>query len=168
MSPLWIRLIYWPGTLSASAVVAAAGVWALPWAARARRTLVGWVLVVTLLALLTYPPVGGLLLIAALVHLRERSWREVVLVAVTFLAGFGIATGVVFVLNTLAFDRLGVEIAAVAPAQRPLEPARPAGQRGPSAPAVRRSSSGRSAGRVSSGSSPSAWGSPMPACGRRS
>lgn len=111
VSPLWIRLVYWPGTLSASAVVAAAGVWALPRAARRRRTLVGWVLVVTLLALLTYPPVGGLLLIATLVHLRDRPWRQVALVVGTFLAGFGIATGVVFALNGLAFDTFGVTIA---------------------------------------------------------
>jgi hypothetical protein len=51
---------------------------------------------VTVLAVLTYPPVGGLLLIAALVHLRDRPWREVLLVVATFLAGFGIGTGVVF------------------------------------------------------------------------
>jgi len=111
VSPLWIRLIYWPGTLSASAVVAAAGVWALPWAARRRGTLVGWVLAVTLLAVLTYPPVGGLLLIAALVHLRDRSWREVTLVAGTFLVGFGTGIGVVFVLHAVAFDGVGLDIA---------------------------------------------------------
>lgn len=111
VSPLWIRLVYWPGTMSASAVVAAAGVWTLPRAARRRWSLVGWVLVVTVLSVLTYPPVGGLLLIAALVHLRDQPWREVLAVVGGFVAGFGLGAVAAFGLNGLAFGHFGVAIA---------------------------------------------------------
>jgi hypothetical protein len=111
VSPLWVRLIYWPGTLTASAVVAAAGVWTLPWAARRRGALVAWALVASVAAVLSYPPVGGLLLVAAGVHLRWRAWRDVVLVVVAFLTGFAVGTVTIFVLNGIAFGEPGVTIA---------------------------------------------------------
>jgi len=112
VSPLWIRLIYWPGTLSASAVVAAAGVWTLPWAATRRRGLAAWVVVVAVLSVLTYPPVGGLLLIAAAVHLRNRPWKDLLLLVGGFLVGFATGVVVVSVANLVAFGSFGPEIAA--------------------------------------------------------
>lgn len=111
VSPLWIRLIYWPGTLSASAVVAAAGVWSLPWAARRRPTLVAWAVLAAVLAMLTYPPVGALLLVAAAVHLRDRPWRGLLLVVATFLLGLVGGVAVAFLLNRIAFGHFGVAIA---------------------------------------------------------
>ena len=111
VSPLWIRLIYWPGTLSASAVVAAAGVWSLPWAARRRPTLVVWAVLAAVLAVLTYPPAGVLLLVAAAVHLRDRPWRDLLLVVATFLLGLVAGVGVAFLLNMVAFGHFGVAIA---------------------------------------------------------
>ena len=111
VSPVWVRLTYWPGTLSASAVVAAAGVWVLPWAARRRRRFVGWLVVVTVLAVLAYPPVGGALLIAAAVHLRRRPWADVVVMCGTFVAGFAVGVVVSFLLNWMAFGHFGVAIA---------------------------------------------------------
>lgn len=112
VSPLWIRLIYWPGTLSACAVVAAAGVWTLPWAARRRRGLAAWVVVVAVLSVLTYPPVGGLLLIAAAVHLRDRPWKDLLFLVGGFLVGFATGIVVVSVANLVAFGNFGPEIAA--------------------------------------------------------
>jgi hypothetical protein len=112
LSPLWVRLVYWPGTLSASAVVAAVAVWTLPPAARHRGRLVAWVLVATTLAVLTYPPVAGLLLIAAAVQLRHRPWRQVLLLCGTFVAAFGLGVVVSFGLDQVAFGHFGVSIAA--------------------------------------------------------
>ena len=111
VSPLWVRLIYWPGTLSASAIVAAAAVWTLPATSRHRSRLVGWALVVGVLSVLTYPPVLGLLLIAAAVHLRHRPWKDVLLVVATLLAGFALGVVVAFLLNRIAFGHFGVQIA---------------------------------------------------------
>lgn len=112
VSPVWIRLVYWPGTLSASAVVAAAGVWSLPRAARGRRRLVGWVAVVTVLAVLTYPPVAGILLVAAAVHLRERPWKDLLLVVGAFVVSFGLGVGLAFSIDAAVFGQFGVSIAA--------------------------------------------------------
>lgn len=111
LSPIWVRLIYWPGTLSASMVVAAAGVWTLPVAARRRSHLVAWVFVVTVVAVLTYPPVAGLLLIAAAVHLRHRPWKQVLLLCATFLVGFGLGVALSFGFDRIAFGHFGVAIA---------------------------------------------------------
>src|SRR6478609_1517464 len=52
VSPMWVRLIYWPGTLSPAFIVAAVGVWVLPWAAGRRGALVSWLVVVAVLAVL--------------------------------------------------------------------------------------------------------------------
>jgi hypothetical protein len=111
LSPLWVRLIYWPGTLSASAVVAAAGVWTLPAAARHRAGLIVWVLLATTLSVLTYPPMAWLLLIAAAVHLRYRPWRQVLLLCAGFVLAFGIGVAVSFALGWAAFGHFGVAIA---------------------------------------------------------
>lgn len=111
VSPVWVRLIYWPGTLSPAFIVAAVGVWVLPWAAGRRGGLVSWLVVVTVLAVLTYPPVGGVLVIAAAVHLRGRPWREVLLMSGTFVAAFAVGVFLSFLLNWMAFGHFGVAIA---------------------------------------------------------
>jgi hypothetical protein len=112
VSPLWVRLFYWPGTLSASVVVAAAGVWTLPWAAQRRPRLAAWVLAFTILAVLSYPPVAGVLLLCALVRLRNRPWRDVLLVTAWFLACYLVAVGLVILIGWAAFGQVGPEIAA--------------------------------------------------------
>ena len=111
VSPMWVRLIYWPGTLSPAFIVAAVGVWVLPWAAGRRGGLVSWLVVVTVLAVLTYPPVGGVLVIAAAVHLRRRPWVEVLLMCGTFVAGFAVGVFLSFLLNWMVFGHFGVAIA---------------------------------------------------------
>ncbi|WP_392544414.1 hypothetical protein [Oryzobacter telluris] len=112
VSPLWVRLAYWPGTLSASAVVAAAAVSTLPRAARYRWGLAVWLPVVVVLSVLTYPPVAGLLLIAAAVHLRHRAWKGTALLCLGFVGSFALAVLVSFSIDALVFGHFGVAIAA--------------------------------------------------------
>ena len=78
VSAVWVRLAYWPGTLSASMLVAATAVWTLPLARRRRGWLVAWLVVFTVAALLTYPPVAGLVLLALAVSERRASVRRIV------------------------------------------------------------------------------------------
>ena len=111
LSPLWFRLFYWPGTLTAPVVVAAAAVWLLPTAARRQATLALWVFGATVLAALSYPPVAAVLVLAAVVHLRDRPWRDIVLLLVGFGVSLAVGTLLAFGLNWLAFGRFGVEVA---------------------------------------------------------
>lgn len=111
VSPIWIRLIYWPATLGPSAVVAATGVWTLPWALARRRRLVVWVVLFTVLSVLTYPPVAALLLLSATVGLRGRSWRTVLLTLGAFVGGFALGIATIYALNWFAFGHFGVRIA---------------------------------------------------------
>ena len=112
VSIVWVRLLYWPGTLTPSVLVAAAGVWTLPAAARTRRRLGTWLLVFTVLAVLTYPPVGIVLFICAVVQVGVRPWRDMVLLAVGLLAAYAVGVAVIYVLNKIAFDHFGLRIAA--------------------------------------------------------
>lgn len=112
LSPLWVRLFYWPGTLSASVVVAAAGVWLLPRASSSRRGLAAWVLAFTVLAVLSYPPVAAVLLICALVHLEDAPWRDVLLLTGWFLACYALALVLVSAFAWAAFGQFGPQIAA--------------------------------------------------------
>jgi hypothetical protein len=111
-SVAWVRLLYWPGTLAPSAIVAAAGVWLLPLAARSRWRMAVWVLVVTVLSVLSYQPVAAVLFIAAVVHLRRAPWRELLLLAVGWVASYAIGVAVIYSLNWVAFGHFGLEIAA--------------------------------------------------------
>lgn len=111
-SALWVQLFYWPGTLTPSVLVAATGVWTLPTAARTRVRLGLWVIAVAVAALLTYPPVGSVLLVAAVVHLGTRRWRDLVLLAVGYLAGFALGVLVIDLVNGVVFGHFGIEIAA--------------------------------------------------------
>ena len=111
-APLWVRLEYWPATLTPAVVIAAAGVWTLPAAARRRGWLVSWMLVATLLSVLSYPPVGAVLFLCAVVHLTHRRWRDLLLLAGAFLGGFALGVAVIDTLNWLVFGHFGLEISA--------------------------------------------------------
>ena len=112
----------------ASAVVAAVGVWTLPWAARRRRGLAVWVVLVGVLAVLTYPPVGGLLLIAAAVHLRDRPWKDVLFLVGGFLVGDRHRRRRRLPGEPRRLRALRPRDRRVAQPQRAQEPGRPAGQ----------------------------------------
>ncbi len=112
VSPLFVKLLYWPGTLSVGVVVAAAGIWLLPSALRSRGTTVGWVVLFTALSVPSYPPLGALLLLAAVFAMRERPWRAVLVLLGGFLVGFALGVAAIYVINWLAFREVGPEIAA--------------------------------------------------------
>ncbi|GAA3696895.1 hypothetical protein GCM10022399_11730 [Terrabacter ginsenosidimutans] len=111
-SVVWVRLLYWPGTLISSAIVAAAGVWSLPWAARGRLRLAVWLLAGTVLSLLSYPPVAGVLFVVAVVHLGMVDWRRLALLSVGFVASWAVGVAVIYTLNWFAFGHFGLEIAS--------------------------------------------------------
>ena len=114
-SAMWVRLLYWPGVLTASMVVGALAVWTLPLAGRSGRRHVWlgvWLLVVTVLTVLSYPPVGAVVFLAAVVWLREAPWRGVLLLSGVYLAAFGVGVAIMYTLNWVAFGHFGLEIAA--------------------------------------------------------
>lgn len=112
VSVIWVRLFYWPGTLTPSMLVAATGVWTLPHVASSRLRLGTWLLVVTVLSVLSYPPVGVVLFVCAVVHVGVRPWRELVLLAIGFIVSYAVGVAVMYALNKAAFDHFGLRIAA--------------------------------------------------------
>jgi MFS family permease len=112
LSPVWVRLVYWPGTLSASFIVAAAAVWTLPWARRRRTTLVAWLLAFIVLAVLAYPPVAALVFFALVVTELRSPPRRLALVAAGFVVAYGVGVLAVYTLNWLAFREFGLTISA--------------------------------------------------------
>ena len=85
-SCVWVQLLYWPGTLTPSVLIAAAAIWLLPWAARTRLRFGLWLVLGEVAAVLTYPPIGVVLLVFAVVYLRDAPWRRVLLMAAAWVA----------------------------------------------------------------------------------
>ena len=112
VSAIWIRLIYWPGTLSASMIVAATAVWTLPWARRRRWMLAVWMVVFVVLSILSYPPVAALVFLTFVVTELGESTRRLLVGAVAFVASYGIGVLTVYALNWLAFGTFGLTISA--------------------------------------------------------
>lgn len=111
VSPIWVRLIYWPGTLSASIIIAATAVWTLPWARRRPLTLAAWLLFASL-SVLSYPPVAALVFLALVVaELRSRV-RRLLLLAAGFVVAYGVGVLAVYTLNWFAFGEFGLTISA--------------------------------------------------------
>jgi hypothetical protein len=111
-SVTWVRLLYWPGTLAPSVIIAAVGVWLLPLAAKRRRRLAVWLVAVTVLSVLSYPPVAAVLFIAAVVHLGRAPWRQLLLLALGYVASYAVGVAVIYLLNWIAFDHFGLQIAS--------------------------------------------------------
>ena len=111
-SALWVQLLYWPDTLTPSVLVAAIAVWTLPWVSRTRPKLALWLLLATVLTTLTYPPVGAVLFLAAVVQLRDRPWKDVLLLAGFYVVAYAVGVGIIFALNGIFFGHVGLKIAA--------------------------------------------------------
>lgn len=111
VSTTWIQLVYWPGTLSPSMVVAAVAVWTLPYARRRRSTWWPWLFLSVGLAVLSYQPVALLLLFAVAVTERRSGFLRLVRVAVGFAVAYAAGVLVVWTLNWWAFGVFGVTLA---------------------------------------------------------
>jgi hypothetical protein len=111
-SCVWVQLLYWPGALTPSVLVAAAAVWLLPRSARTPRGLRIWFVVSGAGAVLTYPPVGVVLLAYAVVFLRDAPWRRVLTLVGAWVAGFVLGVAVAYALNLVFNGRFGLEIAS--------------------------------------------------------
>ncbi|MGW5238123.1 hypothetical protein ACWEOW_04255 [Monashia sp. NPDC004114] len=111
-SAVWVQLLYWPGTLTPSVLMAATALWLLPWAARTRPRLGLWLLVGEVAAVLTYPPVGVVLLVFAVVFLRDAAWRRVLAAAGVWIGAFAFGVGVAYSLNWILNDQFGLQLAA--------------------------------------------------------
>lgn len=109
-SPLWIQLVYWPATLSASMGVLAAAVWTLPLLRHHTWGVAAWTLGFTILAVLSYAPVAALVFLALIVHELGRPLRRLALLAVWFAASYAAGILVMYTLNWLAFGTFGVVI----------------------------------------------------------
>ena len=111
-SSVWVQLLYWPGALTPSVLVVAAALWLLPSETRSRRRLAVWLLVGEAAAVMTYPPVGVVLLVFAVVCLRERPWRSVLSVAAAWVAAFAAGVGIAYTLNWVVNGHFGLEFPA--------------------------------------------------------
>ncbi|MFC7596143.1 hypothetical protein ACFQU3_12540 [Terrabacter sp. GCM10028922] len=112
VSPIWVRLTYWPGTLSASMIVAATSAWTLPWARRRRLTLVAWLLLFVVLSVLSYPPVAALVFLCLVVSELRSRVRRLALLAAGFVLAYGVGVLAVYTFNWLAFGDFGLTISA--------------------------------------------------------
>jgi hypothetical protein len=112
VSPIWVRLTYWPGTLSASMIVAATAAWTLPWARRRRLTMSAWLLLFVALSVLSYPPVAAPVFLCLVVaELRSRV-RRLALLAAGFILAYGVGVLTVYTFNWFAFGEFGITISA--------------------------------------------------------
>ncbi|WP_353354398.1 hypothetical protein [Intrasporangium sp. DVR] len=110
-SCVWVQLLYWPGTLTPSVLMAAVAMWLLPWAGRSSVRLGLWLIVGEVSAVLTYPPIGAVLLVFAVVYLREAPWRRLLLCGATWLGAFALGVGVAYTLNWFNYGQFGLQLA---------------------------------------------------------
>ncbi len=111
-SSVWVQLLYWPGALTPSVLVAAGAVWLLPRAGRSTRWLAAWLVLSGIASVLTYPPVALVLLVLAVVSLRNAPWRRVLLVIAGWAVGFAAGVAVAYALNWVVNGHVGIEVAA--------------------------------------------------------
>lgn len=111
-SCVWVQLLYWPGALTPSVLVGATAIWLLPWAAASRLRMSLWLLLSGVAAVLSYPPIGVVLLVFAIVLLRDAPWRRVLGVAAGWVASFATGVGVAYTLNWVVNQHFGIEMAS--------------------------------------------------------
>jgi hypothetical protein len=112
VSAIWVRLVYWPGTLSASMIVAATAVWTLPWARGRRWVLAVWMVLFVVLSILSYPPVAALVFLTFVVTELGQSTRRLLVGAAGFVGAYGVGVLTVYAFNWLAFGTFGLTISA--------------------------------------------------------
>ncbi|MEW1953700.1 hypothetical protein [Terrabacter sp. NPDC080008] len=110
-SAVWVQLLYWPGVLTPSVLVAAGALWTLPWAMASRLRLGLWLGLWEACAVLTYPPVGVLFVLCAVVLLGRASWWRVLAVLGGWVAAFALGVGIAYTLNWIGNDYFGIKIA---------------------------------------------------------
>jgi hypothetical protein len=111
-SSVWVQLLYWPGALTPSVLLAAVAMWLLPWASLSRLRLALWLIGGAACAVLTYPPVGLVLLVFAVVILRAAPWRRVRFVVGGWVVGFGLGVAVAWSLNWVLNGHFGLQLAS--------------------------------------------------------
>lgn len=111
-SCVWVQLLYWPGALTPSVLVGATAMWLLPWASRTRVRMALWLLLSGVAAVLSYPPIGVVLLVFAVVHLRDAPWRRVLAVVAGWVVAFGSGILVAYTLNWIFNQHFGIELAS--------------------------------------------------------
>ncbi len=111
-SAVWVQLLYWPGTLTPSVVVGATAAWLLPWAARSPRRLLMWIAIAEVAAVLSYPPVGVVLLLFVVLLRRDAAWRQILSVIGAWLASFALGVLVAYTLNWVVYGHFGLQLAS--------------------------------------------------------
>jgi hypothetical protein len=111
-SSVWVQLLYWPGALTPSILIGATAIWLLPWAAASRRRLALWLFLSGAAAVLSYPPIGVVLLVFAVVFLRAAPWRRVLGVIAAWVASFATGVGIAYTLNWIVNQHFGIELAS--------------------------------------------------------
>ncbi|MFD1055808.1 hypothetical protein [Terrabacter terrigena] len=111
-SCVWVQLLYWPGALTPSVLVGAAAMWLLPRAAASRPRMALWLLLSGVAAVLSYPPIGVVLLVFAVVFLRDSPWRRVLGVTAGWVGSFAAGVAVAYTLNWIFNQHFGIEMAS--------------------------------------------------------
>lgn len=111
VSPMVILMASWPATLAPSMLALGIMVLALPSRGRI-RWLVLWLTLVTVLGVLTYPPVAAVAFLVLVIDQRHRPARTFAWLGVWFAVSYAGAVLLSFTLNWLAYGRFGLEISA--------------------------------------------------------
>jgi hypothetical protein len=112
VSPMVSQISYWPATLAPSLLVLGASVWALPLTRERRSATAVWLLVFTMAAVFTYPPVALLVFLALMVDRVHREIGSLAVDAVIFVGCYVVSVLTVFALNWRLFGHFGVKLQA--------------------------------------------------------
>ena len=68
-----------------------------------------WLVLGEVAAVLTYPPIGIVLLVFAVAYLRAAPWRRMLTVAAAWVVGFALGVGVAYTLNWIVYGHFGLQ-----------------------------------------------------------
>lgn len=112
VSPMVALLAAWPAVQTPSMVVLAVSTWTLPLCRHRFRPLLVWMVLSTILAMLTYQPVSLVLLVVLVLEELHRTPRHLVLVGIAFCAAWVASVLVMFTLNWFGFGVFGLRVQA--------------------------------------------------------